>query len=161
MQISDSDIVELSSANILRKLSIQNKQQLSLRVQQSDDMGGKSFYRTLWSCTKCCTEPFSRGQHGKQSMVRVGGASDNIPRPGHAALGSSVLNGEERSPNVLLHCPHHSPQIPPVRGCAVSTPHGDAAGQDALYGAPAECSEDGPGQEGSPHPSQAKAAVPS
>ena len=41
VKISESDIVELSSANILRKQGIQNRQQLSLRVQQSDDMGGK------------------------------------------------------------------------------------------------------------------------
>ena len=59
-----------------------------------------------------------------------------------------------RSPNDLLRCLHHSPRIPPVRGFAASTPHGEAAGQDALYGAPVECSEDGRGQEGSAHPSQ-------
>ena len=38
MQIIESDIVELGSANILRKQGIQNKRPLSLRVQQSDDM---------------------------------------------------------------------------------------------------------------------------
>ena len=56
-------------------------------------------------------------------------------------------------PKDLLYCSHHSPHIPPVRGFAPSTPYGDTAGQDALYGAPVECSEDGWGQEGSP-PSQ-------
>ena len=86
---------------------------------------------------------------GKKVHVRVGGVSDNIPSSGHAALKSNVLNGGERSPNDFLRCPQHSPHIPPVRGFAVSTPHGDAAGQDALYSAPVECSEDGPGQEGS------------
>ena len=54
---------------------------------------------------------------------------------------------------VAMSCSHHS-HIPPVRGFAASTPHGEAAGQDALYGAPVECSEDGRGQEGSAHPSQ-------
>ena len=42
MQIIESDIVELGSANILRKQGIQNKRQLSLRVQQSDDMRVKA-----------------------------------------------------------------------------------------------------------------------
>ena len=60
----------------------------------------------------------------------------------------------QRNPNDLLRCPHHSPHIPPVRDFAAATLHGDAAGQDARYGAPVECSEDGRGQEGSPHPSQ-------
>ena len=150
MQIIESDIVELGSANILRKQGIQNKQQLSLRVQQSDDM----------AVTEPCgpalnaAEPLFRGHHRKQSIVRVGGVSDNIPSSGHAALGGNVLNGGGRSPIDLLRCPHHSTYIPPVRGFAASTPHEDAAGQDALYGAAAECSEDGRRQEGSPHPSQ-------
>ena len=87
-------------------------------------------------------------------MVRVGGVSDNIPSSGHAALGINVLNGGERSLNDLLCCPHHSPHIPPGRGFAASTLHGDAAGQDALYGASLECSEDRRGQEGFPNLSQ-------
>ena len=49
VQISESDIVELGGANILRKQGIQNKRQLSLRVQQSDDTWGKSCCKVLWS----------------------------------------------------------------------------------------------------------------
>ena len=90
-------------------------------------------------------EPLSRGQHGKQSIVRVEGVSDNIPSLRHAALRNNVLNGGERSPSDLLCCPYHSPHIPPVRGFAASTPYRGAVGQDALYGAPVECSEDGRG----------------
>ena len=41
--------------------------------------------------------PLSRGQHGKKSMVRVGGVSDNNPSSGHAAFGSNILNGGERT----------------------------------------------------------------
>ena len=128
-----STFLRSGSANILRW-------QLSLRVQQSDDMGEKAVIE-LCGPAPNAAEPLSRGQHRKQFMVRV--VSDNIPSSGHAALGSNVLNRGERSPTNLLHCPHHSPHIPPVRGFAASTPHGNAAGQGALYGAPVECSEDG------------------
>ena len=76
----------------------------------------------------------------------MGGVSDNIPSSGHwAALGSNVLNGGERSPNDLLHCPHHSPLTQSEALQLTSIPHGHASGQDALYGAPVECSEDGRG----------------
>lgn len=43
-------------------------------------------------------------------------------------------------------CPHHSPHSLPFRSAAGSTPHRDAAGQDAFCGASVECSEDGQGQ---------------
>ena len=97
---------------------------MSLRVPQSDDMGEKAVTEPCGPALNGA-EPLSRGLHGKQSMVRVGGVSDNIPSSGHAALGSNVLNGGERSPSDLLRCPHHSPHIPPVRGFAASTLHGD------------------------------------
>ncbi|KAI3368106.1 hypothetical protein L3Q82_007846 [Scortum barcoo] len=41
-----------------------------------------------------------------------------------------------------------------VTSSASSTPHRDAAGEDALYSTPVEHSEDGRGQVGSLHPSQ-------
>ena len=97
-------------------------------------------------------EPLSSGQHGKQSMVRVEGVSGNIPSLGHAAL---VLNGEEMNQvPMIFSAVLTTLYLPPVGGFRASTPHGDAAGQEALYGAPVECSEDGRVQEGSPHPLQ-------
>lgn len=73
---------------------------------------------------------------------------------GHVALKCDVLNVGKRSPNDFLRCPHYSPHTLPLRGTAASTPHRDAAGQNALYGASVECSEGGWGQVGSPHPDQ-------
>lgn len=70
------------------------------------------------------------------------------------ALRCDVLSGRKRSPNDFLRCPHYSRHILPLRGTAASTPHRDAAGQNALYGASVERSEDGWGQVGFPHPVQ-------
>ena len=55
------------------KGGIQNKQQLSLRVQQSDDMQEKAVTEPCGLAPNA-VEPLSRGQHRKQSMV-VGGGS--------------------------------------------------------------------------------------
>ena len=85
LQISESDIVEFSSA-------IRNFKETRYLVQQSDDIGEKSVTEPCGPAPNAA-EFLSRGQHGKQSMVRVGGVSDNIPSLGYAALGSNVLNG--------------------------------------------------------------------
>ena len=64
MQITESDIVALGSANILRKQGIQSKQQLSLGAQQSDDMGKKAFTEPCGLAPNAA-ESLSIGQHGK------------------------------------------------------------------------------------------------
>uniref|UniRef100_A0A3B5PUD3 NACHT domain-containing protein n=1 Tax=Xiphophorus maculatus TaxID=8083 RepID=A0A3B5PUD3_XIPMA len=45
---------------------------------------------------------------------------------------------DDGGPDDPLRCPHHSPHILPVGGAAASTPHREAAGQNALYGASVE-----------------------
>ena len=66
---------------------------------------------------------------------------DDVPRLPHTALQCNVLNVGKRSPYDLLCC-HHVPQSK-----AHNTPHRDAAGQAALYGAPVESGEDGWGPQ--------------
>ena len=76
-------------------------------------------------------------------MCWVGGvACDSEGFAGQACI-VNVLEGREGGSNDLLRRSHRAPQDLPAGRRAAPVPHGDAAGQDALDGAPVERAHDG------------------
>lgn len=52
-------------------------------------------------------EPPARGQHGKQSMVGVGGVRGDALGSGQTAFMANVPDGGEQGSDDSLLCPHH------------------------------------------------------
>lgn len=75
-------------------------------VQQSYSRGEETVSES--GCPAAdAAEPPARGQHGKQSMVGVGGVRGDALGSGPAAFMPNVLDGGERGPDDSLLCPHH------------------------------------------------------
>ena len=87
--------------------------------------------------------PLSRGQEAEQFVCRVACVLDNHQCFAGEAGGVNVLQGGEWCSNDLLRCVHNALERLPVLLRAASSPHCDAAGQDALYGSSVKCGHDG------------------